>query len=316
MRIRLIVLVMSAFIVSFQSFGATSESSASTSLSVGSVAGQGETRASTLKKINPEFEEKHLITDTKLRADEGSMSRYSLKFNMSYYGPTLNDFGAADQPNPDGSIGVYATSLGGSMSGRYRLSSTEAISMGTGIKVLHPFHGADRTDVNNPYISYDQSMRFGDLQMRTSLGGNAITVPNYTKIGQYGALDASLSFVYGFGTSGVAVGLDTSFSYYLFSRGYQKKDGKVGRYTMVVVPSLKYNVSDKLNVNTSMGVTYWNPKEIDNQSVLLHRIPSQRLGLGYAFRKDVYFAPFLSFYPSRASLENSTLNFNTVFSLL
>ena len=265
---------------------------------------------------NKKFEENEKITDAKMRADSGSLSKYSLSFSLSYYGPTLGDLSAKDQPNPDGSVGSYETALGGSLGGRYRMSSNETVRVGTGLKVIHPLHGAERTDLNNPYISYALTTKLGAVQMRNTFGGSVITVPNYTKIGEYGSLDYDNSMVYDLGSTKFAVGLDTSVSLYLYNREYRKADGKASTYNLAFYPNFKYNITDKLNVNTSVSISYWNPRANESRWNLQNRTVSQRLGLGYAYTRDIYISPYLNFFPDNLSDKGTTLNFSTSFSIL
>lgn len=244
------------------------------------------------------------------------MSRLSLKFNLSYFGPTLGDLSAKEQPNPDGSVGSYSTALAGSMSARYRVSPTRAFSLGTGVKAIYPLHGVERFDLNNPYVDYDISTRWGRLQMRNSPGIAYITIPNFKVIGEYAALNFGNSLVYDFPESAFAAGIDTSFGYYLYDRGYEPRDGKASTYTLSVIPNLKYRVNDRFNLNTSFALNFWNPRSQGNSSILWNRTPTQRIGLGYAWTKEVYLAPYLSFFPDRLSSEATTFNMATIFSIL
>ncbi|WP_415062175.1 hypothetical protein [Bdellovibrio sp.] len=278
------------------------------------------TQESTLKVgdvlKNKKFEDDKEITDTKLKADSGSLSRYSLKFSLAYSGPPIGDLSNKYQPNPDGSIGVFATSLGGSISGRYRMDSKSALSVGTGITALTPLHGVERTDVKTPFISYDRNARLGEVQMRNSYGASITTVPNFRDVGQYSSLSYDNSLVYNFGASGFAVGLDTGLNIFLYERGYEKKDGKASRYHMGFYPQVKYNFSDRVNVYTSVAMNFWNPRFRDSEADLLNKTLSGRLGMGVAFTRDIYFAPFLNFYPENLRTETTTLSFATIFSIL
>ena len=300
--------------------------SSSTSISSGS---SGESKTSLREVIgNKQFEDSYTLTDAKLRADDGSLSRYSLKFNLSYYGPTLNDPSAADQPNPDGSPGTYAPALGGSMTGRYRFTPDSTMTVGSGLKAIHPFHGLDRFDLNNPFVSYDFSSRFSGVQMRNSPGVSVVTNPDYTKLGEYASVNWDNSLVYDIGRSHFAVGMDTSAGYYFYNRGYlaRKKngDGSANRYSVTFAPVVKYNVSDRFNVYTSLGFTEWNPRKQQDQWAIWSRSVTQRIGLGYALKRDIYFAPYVNFYPKRmsdegtteAAVNETTFNFNTVFSIM
>ncbi len=266
---------------------------------------------------NKKFQENDNITDAKMKADSGSLSKYSLSFTLSYAGPTIGDVSAADQPNPDGTNGTYETNLGGSFGGRYRLDSRSSFSIGSGVKAIHPFHGMERFDVNNPFISYSISEKLGDVQMRNTLGFSFITLKTYTKTGEVGGLNYDNSVVYNIGSTRLAVGFDTSFSYYFFNRGYEKQDNKTTPlYTISVYPNLKYNFTDKLSVNTSVSFSSYNPRNRFDQSILLNRTISERLGLGYAYTRDIYLSPYLNFYPSNFSDDGTTINFSTVFSVL
>jgi hypothetical protein len=270
---------------------------------------------------NKKFEDSNTLTDAKLKADAGSLSRWSAKTSLSYFGPTFGDLSAADQPNPDGSVGNYSQAIKGSVSARYRLSPDSTISAGTGISLNKPFHGWDRTDVNNPFISYDFSDRFGRLQMRNSPGLTISTVPNYTAIGQIGGVSWDNSLVYGVG-GGFALSFDSSFSYWIFNREYRpgsiKKggDGTAGQYSISWYPGFKFNMTDKLNLYTSAGFSLQNPRSAGNATTLLNKTVSLRLGLGYAFTRDVYFAPYVQSYVTQLALDTTSINVAGVFSVL
>jgi hypothetical protein len=280
---------------------------------------QSETATSTSKMgiLKPkEFEADKNITDSKIIADSGSLSRYSLKFNLVYLGPPIGDLNNEMQPNPDGSAGVYETTISGAVSARYRLDSSSALNMGTGVAALTPVQGVSRYDVKNPFLSYDRTSRVADLQMRNSYGVSVVTNPVYRSFGEYAGLTYDNSLVNNLGASGFAVGMDSSFAYYLFERGYQKSDGRVSRYNLAFYPQVKYNFSDKANVYSSLALSFVNPNAMTDYSVLLNKTLSQRLGMGYAFTRDIYLAPYLNFYPEKLSPDLVTVNLSTTFSLL
>ncbi|MBK7890641.1 MAG: hypothetical protein IPJ84_07285 [Bdellovibrionales bacterium] len=296
------------------------------SVSIGTVAPASEssTVSGSAAKVlgSKQFEETQTITDAKLRADAGSLSQWSAKASLSYYGPTLGDLSAPDQPNPDGSVGSYSQAIKGAVSVRYRMSPERAFSAGTGVALNHPFHGMDRVDANNPFLTYDHTMRFGGLQMRTSPGMTISTVPNYTAIAQVGGLTLDNSMVYGLGRSGFALSFDTNLSYWIYSREYRpgstKKggDGLAQQYTIAWYPGVKYNFSDRLNVNSSAGFQLYNPRQMGDASTLWNRSVTLRLGLGYAFSRDVYFAPYVQGFTNNRSPEMTTFNVSGVFSVL
>lgn len=266
--------------------------------------------------INKKFEENTEITDTKIKADSGSLSRFSLKFNLTYLGPTLGDLSEKDQPNPEGSIGTYATSLGGAFGGRFRINKNSTLSLGTGVNFLHPFHGVDRTDINSPYISYDITNKIKNIQMRNSIGTSYITNPDFTKIGEDYSISFDQSLAYNIGESAFTLSFDTSIRYYLYNRAYKKSDKKANQWTLAFYPGIKYNISDKLNLNTSSNISFWNPRTTTDQSILWNKTITQRLGLGYAMTRDIYINPYLTLYPDNLKTDSTTFNISTSFSLL
>lgn len=268
------------------------------------------------------YEESGTLTDSKLKADAGSLSKLSIRGSISYFGPTLGDLSSPEQPNPDGSVGNYSQAMKGSVSLRYRLTSDSSISAGTGISFIRPFHGWTRTDTNNPFVSYDFSNRLGRLQMRNSPGLTISTVPNYTNIGQFGGISWDNSLVYGIGDSRLALSFDTALNYWIFTRGYrpgptrQGGDGLASQYSISLYPGLKYNYSDKFNINTSAGFSIYNPRGAEDALTLWNRTVTLRVGIGYAITRDVYFAPYLQGFVTRLTGEMTTLNFSGVFSVL
>lgn len=286
------------------------------------------TSASTLTGENKsilglkKYEESGTLTDAKLKADAGSLSKLSIRGSVSYFGPTLGDLSAPDQPNPDGSVGNYSQAMKGSVSLRYRLTSDSSISAGTGISFIKPFHGWTRTDTNNPFVSYDFSDRFGKLQMRNSPGFTVSTVPNYTNIGQVGGVSWDNSLVYGIADTRMAISFDTAVNYWIFTRAYrpgsvkQGGDGLASQYSFSFYPGLKYNFTDKMNMNASAGFSIYNPRGADDALTLWNRTVTLRLGLGYAVTRDIYFAPYLQGFVTRLTGDMTTINFSGVFSVL
>lgn len=272
---------------------------------------------------NKKYEESNTLTDSKLKADDGSLSRYSLKASFGYYGPVVNDLSAPDQPNPDGTVGNYAQALKGSLMTRYRLDSNTAISGGTGISINHPFHGWDRTDVNNPFISYDRSMRLGNTQLRLSPGLTMATVPNYTATGEIGGVTFDQSLVSNINDSRFALSLDTGISWWVYKRAYRPGsiknggDGRAQEYSLGLFPGAKYNINDRFSLYGSYALQFYNPRELTHDKFALwSRAPSARLGFSVAFGRKAYFSPYLTTYTKEAFGSGTTINLSTVFSLL
>lgn len=313
-------LVLCAFLgLSANAFAQTSITTLSAPSAVDSAAPTQTSTVKSDKLLNKQFEDDKNITDARLKADGGSLSRYSMKFNLSYSGPPVGDLNNTMQPNPDGSAGTFETALGGSISARYRLSSSTAVSLGTGVSALTPVQGVKRYDVKNPFISYDMSSRFWNSQMRNAFGATVVTNPDWRAMGETSGVSYDNYWLYNVGTSNFALEWDTSFAYYFYERGPEvksSKEMKAGLYSLAFYPQVKYNFTDRLSAYSSLNISFINPRGFNDQSVLWNRTLSQRVGMGYAFTRDIYFAPFINFYPKSAELESTTINFSTTFSIL
>lgn len=263
---------------------------------------------------NKKFQDTNEITDSKLRADSGSRSRYSLIFNLTYAGPTLGDLSSKDQPNPDGSIGSYSTSLGGTLGTRLRLNNKKVFSLSTGAKTIHPFHGAQRVDLSNPSLTFDNSSRWQDIQMRSSVSFIYRTIPEFRMVGQFGYLLLSQSMVHDWGATGAAIGADLSLGSFMYSRSYRDSDKKAPQYALEINPTVKYRFSEKLDLSSSLTLGFWNPRSRQDHLVLLNRAMTQRLALGYSLNHSTYIQPYLGFYPQNLQADLITLNLKTIFS--
>lgn len=271
----------------------------------------------TLKTLlkNKKFESDHRITDLELKADAGSLSRYSLKFVLGYSGPQINKLYADEQPNPNHSPGTYLTSLSGSIGLRYRLSPKAAMSLSTGYRAYTPFSGVQQQDVDNPSIGYDRTFRFGPVQSWLSLYGSATTTKSYRKSGQIASTGLSQTFKYQIGPSRWILGSKFSLTYFAFQRDYRSHDGKVSNFYFNWIPSIEYRLANSLNFNTSWAVPYANLRRAHSLTTWDHQMTNQRVGLGWAITRDIYINPYVNFFPVHFSWNTASLSFNTVFSV-
>ena len=284
------------------------------------------------------------ITDPKLRAELGSMARYSGKFNFAYYGPILGDMSNAYQPNPDGSLTHNPTMVRGNMAIRYRLNATSALNFGTGITEVTPFHSGSRTDISTPFVSYDNAFRAGPWQLRASLHSSITTTPELRASGEIGALTVFSSAYRNLSSSRWLVGVDVALWSFFYGRGYrgphplppgtvatsrvggQKRrdavdgndpgDGNAAQLNLNIYPTIKYRLSDKLGAYNTFVIEYFEPRSVNGRFRLKDKTFAERVGVEYSFTKDIYFSPYFTFYPQSLSLATTTINFTTVFSVL
>jgi len=273
---------------------------------------------------NRKFEDTRTLTDPALRTSDGSLSRFSFKGSFGYSGPTFADLSAQNQPNPDGTAGNYAQRMTGNATANYRLDATHNLSAGTGITLNYPFAGTNQYSTNNPFVGYSFANRYDNLQMRNSAQLIQATIPNYTAIGERAGVSWFNGLVYQFTATKLALSLDSTAYYWMFSRGYQATDGfankrpqTVQQYTIGTQPGLKYLISDNMNIYTNASFQWFNPRgQSGDQAVLWNRSVSTALGFGWAYSRDIYISPYLISYPNNMQADQTTINLSTTFSLL
>jgi hypothetical protein len=272
---------------------------------------------------NKKFQEATEITDAKLKAEGGSLSKYSLKFNLGYSGPPTTDLDSSYQPSPDTNKKPSKVNLSGSISGKYRIDSEKSFAAGTGLRANDPMHGVPTYDTIDPFFALSVLSRTDGMQMSHYFKVSSVTNPLYTSVGEDGSVSYDNWLVYDLGTSKFALEFDTNFGYYFYNRGpnltpskYLKYEKTANRYSVSVIPILKYRLSGKLNLETSVSFTYTNYRTTDDLTLWNQSMSTQRVGIGYAITRDIYINPYISFYPSQFSPEYTSMNFSTTFSLL
>lgn len=270
----------------------------------------------TAKPILKKFSENSEITDEKLKADAGSLTQFSLRANLAYYGPSPSNLGALYQPNPDGLVTANTTAISGTMGSRFRLDSSTSFSLYVGVSDLFAFHPNQKLDANSPTLSFDKTFKLGGFQFLSSPSVQLVTQQVYRRAGEREGLGYNLNFVYRIGKTGVSAGSENSIGYYLFGRDYLASDGKVRRMNLSLAPFVKYNFNDRLSLNTYVGLTYYNLRQNSSITNLNNKVVTEKLGVGYAISRDVFVFPYLQFFPSDLTVSETTMNISTSFSVL
>ena len=291
-------IILAAFI-SIVSLRASAQETATTS----------EIRTSSGQKT---FQENYEITDERLRAESGALSRFSLKVNLSYFGPPVADLSAKDQPNPDGIVGSYQTAIGGNAGGQLRLSKRSSFGLSTGFKMIHPFQETTRTDVNNPMMSYTFADRYSGIQMRIMPAVIVRTVPDFIRIGQFAYLLASVSALYDITGTNFSVGGDLALSKFLYNQDYVKSHGKASDTSLELGPQVKYRLSSNLSTVASVSVPF---VRLRGNSSFQTRTLTSKVGLSYALARDIYLNPYLSFFPQAPEWKTASINVASVVSV-
>lgn len=267
--------------------------------------------------LNPTLSKKNIaITNPELRAEFGSRSRWSMKTTLSYHGSEVTQPFSKHQPDPTGRSFFNDTSASGAIGVKYRIDQQSSLNFGTGLRVDTPFHGPKKLDTNDPRIAYDIFYRWLSLQMMSSVSGSYITTDVYQRNGQVSTLQASQFVKYRMGVSRLSFSFKTILSYYAFDRAYQENDfAYASQYGMGFYPGLDYRVTDWLQVQTSLSKSYSNLRSEEDPFTYDGGDLTQRLGLGISLSDEIYFYPYLSFFPEDIRDDSTSVSFNTIFSV-
>ncbi len=304
-------------LVSSVSLASAAESSAAASDAKSSMSGLMQ---------NKKFGEDQRITDIELKAQSGSLSQYSLKFDLSYSGPPVDNLNDPEMPNPDNRPRNNRTSLGGYMGLRYRLSSQDEFNVSTGLKWFSPYHqmageqvnkrvGEKDYEIANPQVSYDRTYAVDQVQMRSSFKVSSTTADFYQDRGQVASAGVTQGLKYSVLQTRWIAGLIADFDYYFFDRSYASTDGKMATYYFSLIPSLEYRLTDQLTAKTSIGYAFSNLRKYEDWKKWDQPLAMQRLGVGWAITRDIYFNPYINFFTEKPAIRTTSLSFSTVFSI-
>jgi hypothetical protein len=265
---------------------------------------------------NKKFEADERITDLQLKALSGSLSRYSTQFSFGYSGPRIDQLNEDQQPNPDHRSGDHRTNFLGSMGIRYRITPDDALNFSTGVRAFLSPKGGDENDINDPSLGYDRTYLIGKVQSRSSLHATMQTSSYYRNRGQIGSAGVSQNFKWSVPGSQVILGAELSASHFFFNRDYNAKtDGPLSTYFLAAYPSLEYRLSKSVNFNTSWSIPYGNLRKFNQFDKLDRQLLSQRAGIGWGITREIYFNPYINFFPEKMQWKNASLAFNTIFSI-
>lgn len=262
------------------------------------------------------------VTDNaKLKAELGSMSKFSMSGTIGYVG-ALDDVFGDTLPNPNNSRGNYATSVSGSVSARYRLDKTTSITGGISYLYYIPSTYTDavtkvtsktKHQLKNPSISYNKVIKHDGYLQTKSYG--------ITKFTQESTLDAGWSWEISYDTAfywskvgGTNFTLGLSFSAYhdfynkdLFGKigvaGSQAQTKGMDDYGIALYPFAEYALSDSFTLRTVIGQAFTHYISSNSGAVTTpwNNLTRQRLyqtvGLGFAITDLIYMYNYIKWYP-------------------
>lgn len=229
------------------------------------------------------------ITNAKMRADAGSKSKHSISLGAGYNGGSLKDaFGKTRPDISDNSTNEQKTSAAGDLNYRYRLSASDSLTAGFGLKWLTPSYDGQKIEASNPAVGYNKSFKAGKTQNSLSVGSQKYTASELIKKLKINAdIGFGTNTIVEIGTSGLQVGLGTSLGYTNYTEFIA---GSQLEYSVAVSPYVEYAFNDKYNFRTVYRGNGYNSLRESNMKFEQEE-PTQSLGIGIAATRDIFLYP-------------------------
>lgn len=251
------------------------------------------------------------ITNRKLRAETGSLSKWSSSMFFDYSGGSVADPLNPERPNITAGRDVLTfQNFSGSLGVRYRASALDSFTASTGFFMSTPFHDKLRRgtparkkafeDTNrelnfsDPGVSYTHLDKIWGVQSVSSLGATYITNNQLKDAGYESYFSASQTFMYDVGQTGFSFGANVSFGFYTHSEDTPGlATNNFGFY-----PAAEYVINDTLNLRTVAGTFVYQQSKGEPSDNWDKLVVYQSVGLGISVTRDIFLYPNIQFIPN------------------
>lgn len=268
------------------------------------------------------------IKNKKMRAELGSKKKLSMSLSLGYSGGSVEKPLDRTRPNyRSGKVGVATlTSLGGSVSMKYRLSERDAVSFGTGVSYLTPFYnssnelrenkssetGKSLFNVSTPFISYSRAYKAFGMQNVTGAGYSHTTTQEILDRDKMtGSPYISHTFIAS-PVEGLDVGLASYLYTYFYTDAVEAGDTR-SAWEIGLYPFLEYAFTENASFRTVFG--YFNYEQARGTSEFVNGLPYQSMGIGYSVTRDIYLYPNVQFIPNNIRGDLTNLALSTTINL-
>ena len=254
-----------------------------------------------------------LITNRRLRASSGSLSKLSMALAFDYSGGAVSDPLKPERPNIiAGAENLTLQNASLSIGARYRLTTKDSVSLSIGAFMSTPFHdkGARISSdnkkyfkdnnreltVSDPGIGYTHLDRFFGWQSVTSTSFTYITNSEQDKMGYNSSFYLGQTFMRDLGNTGFSYGMAFSWTRYFHDKNLKDVQAE---NTVGVFPAAEYVINDMFNLRTVFGWQYYGQSRAQaKKDTWTKRKVYQSVGLGISVTRDIFLYPNIQFIPS------------------
>ena len=261
-----------------------------------------------------------VITNKRLRAASGSLSKWSGNFSINYQGGSVEKPGAAQRPNiTSGADALTLQYLTANVGLRYRFSKLNSLTLGTGVFMNTPFNTNIKTNdpelkkefdktkqeltVSDPNLIYTNLARIYGFQVVTQLTPTLITNSQQRHQGYRASWDVASTWMKDVGDSGLSLGATFEWTGYSFDKPNQN----LAKNVWQLYPVAEYVINDTFNLRTLWGWQVYQQTRDMKWTNYEKRVVYQSFGVGISLSRDVFIYPNIQFIPSDIRSDRTNL---------
>ena len=253
-----------------------------------------------------------LITNRRLRASEGSLSKWSVSTFWNYQGGSVNDPTDPERPNiVNGGNVQTLQSLSGEVGVKYRITPRDSLTASTGLFMTTPFHdkidknsklkpafdeNSRKLNVQDPFLKYTHLDSIFGIQSISTVQGKLITSNQLANNRFRSELMLSQNFMKDVGKTGFSYGAALIGYFYDF-RDSVKRDDLTDKL-IGIYPQAEYVINDTYNLRTVFGWQVYENLRGNPSDTYSKRKVYQSVGLGISVTRDLFLYPNIQFIPS------------------
>jgi len=266
------------------------------------------------------------ITNRRLRASEGSLSKWSISTFWNYSGGSLNDPTEPERPNIVGGGNVQTLqSLSGEVGVKYRFAKLDSLTASTGLFMTTPFHSriddnstlkpafddnARKLNVQDPFLRYAHLHNLWGIQSISSITTKLITNNQLRERGFRSELTLNQNLMKD--VEGTNFSYGAAFIGYFYTFSSDVELDSLTERLIGIYPQAEYVINDTYNLRTVFGWQVYENVRGQDSSTYSKRKVYQSVGLGISLSRDVFLYPNIQFIPSnlRDDVTNIALQAN------
>jgi hypothetical protein len=269
------------------------------------------------------------ITNSLLRAESGSKSKWSIASTINYNGGSIEKPLDEERPNIANATGTSTESLlEGQISAKYNITPSQSVLAGVGVRWFAPLEAhpkgieGDRMDADNPYAIYQYLYKWSGIQSVLQVQQIYYTNVDRLAEGYVTSFNVNQDNMYQVPNTKLSIGASVWAQI-----AYYNKTGPLGTpgeegfladmrddqsdYSIGLEPTIEYAFTESISFRAVSSL--WNFEHLRSQprfNTYRWDKVSQSIGLGISVTRDIFLYPNVQFLPDDLSPSRTNVALN------